>query len=231
MGKIEIEIDKISARIDKIWTKVHLTLCMLRNSNEYKEESLTETTESLENKINKLDRKIEKSVEKVLALYQPLGHDFRFVMAALQINILLERTGNHANMLCTDLKKTGNSDFKISENVADLLEETIALYQNSSDVFNEPDAAISRGLIEDGINLENKLDLLKAELLQSQSGKSAILAYNLISSLAIFVQNAILVNAQIIYIIESKHIKHKTNFIEKDEDSNDSENDSTDVEI
>lgn len=212
MGKIEFEIEKISARIEKIWTNVYYSLCILRNMSENRQVNATETIDSLENKIHKLDKKVEKSIEKVLALYQPLAYDFRFVMAALQMNILLERTGNHANMLCNDIKnskKLGASDYKISESGADILEEMIAIFQNTLEAFKVPNATICRELIQDGINLNKKIEGIKKELLLKQADKSEILEYSIISSLAVFVQNTMLLNANIIYIIESKNVKHK----------------------
>jgi phosphate uptake regulator len=212
MGKIEFEIDKISARLEKIWSKVYYSLCILRNLSENREVSSTATIDSIENKINKLDRKVEKSVEKVLALYQPLAYDFRFVMAALQMNILLERTGNHANMLCNDIKnsnKSSTADYKISEAAADILEEMIANFQNTMEAFKDRNAILCRELIQDGTKLIKKIEGLKSELLSRHSGQTKILEYNIISSNEIFIQNTMLLNANIIYIIESKNVKHK----------------------
>ncbi len=49
-----------------------------------------------EKKIDKIDVKIDKRCERIIALYQPLAADLRFIVVTLKINAMLEQIGDIA---------------------------------------------------------------------------------------------------------------------------------------
>ena len=50
-----------------------------------------------ENKIDKLDVKIDEICQNVFALQQPVASDLRFIMSAMQISNEVERIGGHCS--------------------------------------------------------------------------------------------------------------------------------------
>ena len=54
---------------------------------------------SIEKKVNAMDINIDKACENILALYNPLAMDLRFVLAVLSINKELERIGDNAEAI------------------------------------------------------------------------------------------------------------------------------------
>jgi phosphate transport system protein len=50
-----------------------------------------------EKKIDKMDVKIDKKCERIIALHQPLAADLRFIVVALKINAMLEQIGDIAS--------------------------------------------------------------------------------------------------------------------------------------
>ena len=65
---------------------------------QYDEASMVEVA-STEKNINKLDVKIDTKCENILALYNPVAVDLRFVMACLSYNAFLERVGDNAKAI------------------------------------------------------------------------------------------------------------------------------------
>ncbi|MCB0429910.1 MAG: phosphate transport system regulatory protein PhoU, partial [Flavobacteriales bacterium] len=54
---------------------------------------------ALEKKVNGMELKIDKDCENILALYNPVAIDLRFVMASMKINSNLERIGDNAESI------------------------------------------------------------------------------------------------------------------------------------
>ena len=97
MNKVfEAELDKLRTRIIKMGSLVDEQV-------EYAFRALNEWNTAMallvmdrDNKVDKLDVKIEKQCQRIFALQQPVARDLRLIMAALQINSNLERMGDLA---------------------------------------------------------------------------------------------------------------------------------------
>ena len=57
-----------------------------------------------ENKIDKLDVKIDEICQSIFALQQPVASDLRFIMSAMQISNEIERIGDLAISIIKNLK-------------------------------------------------------------------------------------------------------------------------------
>ncbi len=60
---------------------------------------------SSEKLVNALDLKIDKEIERIMALYKPLAIDLRFILSGHKINTFLERIGDNAQGICQYLLK------------------------------------------------------------------------------------------------------------------------------
>lgn len=58
-------------------------------------------------KINKYDTKIDKSCERIIALYQPVASDLRFIFSTLKINTFLEQIGDIINSIARKILNIG----------------------------------------------------------------------------------------------------------------------------
>ncbi|MCB0751781.1 MAG: phosphate transport system regulatory protein PhoU, partial [Ignavibacteriae bacterium] len=94
--QFEIHLGKLRTRIIKMSSLVEEQMELaIRAVNEENLE-LTNIIIEREEKINKLDRKIERTCQKIIALSQPVAIDLRLVLSALTINTNLERLGDLA---------------------------------------------------------------------------------------------------------------------------------------
>jgi len=91
-----------------------------------------------ENKIDKLDVKIDEICQNVFALQQPVASDLRFIMSAMQISNEVERIGDLALNITKKTKSikekhdliTKHNIADITKDVEDIVLKTILSFQN-----------------------------------------------------------------------------------------------------
>lgn len=92
----EEELDKLRTRIIKMGSLVDEQVeYAFRALNEWNV-AMAHLVMDRDNKVDKLDFKIEKQCQRIFALQQPVARDLRLIMAALKINSDLERMGDLA---------------------------------------------------------------------------------------------------------------------------------------
>lgn len=98
-----------------------------------------------------LDRQevfIEEEALKVLALYQPVAGDLRFIVAALKINGDLERIGDLAVTIAKSVKHMGEIPGAIlSESMDTIADYAVKLLRGSLDAFTQQDAKAAKDLL------------------------------------------------------------------------------------
>lgn len=78
------------------------------------DEELAHEIAANEKRVDALELKIDRDCENILALFNPVAVDLRFVMASFKINSDLERLGDHANSIAKYILDFGGP---IEENV------------------------------------------------------------------------------------------------------------------
>jgi phosphate transport system protein len=95
--------------------------------------------------VNQMEVDVEEECLKILALYQPVAVDLRFVVAVLKINNDLERMADHAVNIArraeylADLPKVD-----LPATLDDMARKAQTMVKNSLDAFVESDAELAR---------------------------------------------------------------------------------------
>lgn len=92
----ERELDKLRSRIIKMGSTVDEQVELAFRTLEEWDEALALHVMGRDEKVDKLDMKIERQCLRIFALQQPVASDLRLIMAALNINSELERMGDLA---------------------------------------------------------------------------------------------------------------------------------------
>jgi len=96
MNRFAEELDKLRTRIIKMGSLVDEQIeYAFRALNEWNV-PMARIVMEREEKVDRLDMKIEKQCQRLFALQQPVARDLRLIMAALKINSDLERMGDLA---------------------------------------------------------------------------------------------------------------------------------------
>ena len=93
---IESELVLLKKEIDEMWNLVYNQLDRAGESVLTLDPELARQVLVRERRVNAFELKIDSDVEDIIALYNPVAIDLRFVLAMLKINTNLERLGDFA---------------------------------------------------------------------------------------------------------------------------------------
>lgn len=93
---IESELLLLKKEVDEMWTLVYNQLDRAGEAVLTLDKELAQQVIVREKRVNAFELKIDSDVEDVIALYNPVAIDLRFVLAMLKINTNLERLGDFA---------------------------------------------------------------------------------------------------------------------------------------
>jgi phosphate transport system protein len=167
--------------------------------------------------VNDLDLKIEKNCENIIALYNPVAVDLRFVLALIKINSYLEKTGDIAARVSKFVIKSHDPFFNdlisqtqtlaMFEEACDLIDDTLVAFKNN-------DAQKAREIFkrDEFINELNKTAFL-AIIDSIKENPDSIEKYLKMLSLIRRIEKvgdmSKLISEEIIFYIEAKVIRHK----------------------
>lgn len=141
MTHFEIELEKLKNIIIKIGNLAESQVsesvkALLSEPIEGKEVKKTE------NKIDKLDVKIDEVCQSIFALQQPVASDLRFIMAAMQISNEIERIGDLAVSVIKRSKSIKDKHDLIAKfEIADLAKQVELITTKTNECFVTRDEA------------------------------------------------------------------------------------------
>jgi len=165
MNHFESELEALKKDFVKLWELVSSQLKgsmqALANMNKEKAGEII----VLEKTVNALELEIEKSCENIIALYNPVAIDLRFILALIKINSNLERAGDIATRIAKFVVKSEDSfytDLITKTQTLEMFEEACDLLDDALIAFKNNDAQKARNIFkrDEFINKINKSALL-----------------------------------------------------------------------
>ena len=96
---IDSELVLLKKQIDEMWTLVYNQLERAGEAVLTQDRELARQVLVRERRVNAFEFKIDRDVEDIISLYNPVGIELRFVLAMLKINTNLERLGDFAESI------------------------------------------------------------------------------------------------------------------------------------
>jgi phosphate transport system protein len=218
---------------DKLKKQI-LTLCAIVEENvqravmsiEKRDEDLAKKVISGDQEIDKREIEVEEECLKILALYQPVATDLRFIVAVMKMNNDLERIGDLAVNIAE------RSIFLSTQNKIDLLldfpqmvEKTRTMLKNCLDALINMDARLAYSVLA----ADNEVDKLNGEMYDivekeiKKAPERIKVLINLLSAsrhLERIADHATNIAEDVIYLIEGRIVRHKTEEFEEKRHSN-----------
>lgn len=100
-----------------------------------------------ENRVNALDIRIDRDVERFIALHNPVASDLRFALALRKINFDLERVGDHAygiSKYIVELDTPIDKQLLELMRVEEMFEAALSMLEDITDSYEEVDTKIAR---------------------------------------------------------------------------------------
>jgi len=168
-----------------------------------------------ENKVDKLDIKIDKLCQAIFALEQPVAHDLRFIMGSLKASNEIERIGD----IAYDIAKRAETVSKFSESLNEyklpyFMDQLRKLFAQTTEAFINLNKTLAAEIIEDCKNGKKQYKQIFNDIVAGMNEKSDLIAIATDLILITHDFERIMGHIEniaeaIIFIVEAKIIKHK----------------------
>ena len=165
--------------------------------------------------IDRLEVELEEECLKVLALYQPVAADLRFVVAVLKINNDLERIGDLAsNIAKTVSQLTITGPLELPEEISSMAKQVEEMVKNSLDAVVKADTNLARqvrredDIVDAGRHTVRKL--VMQQIKKDPEKVEGLLQINSISKhLERIADMATNIAEDVIYMVEGEIVRHR----------------------
>jgi phosphate transport system protein len=217
---LEEELDQLRTRVIKMGSLVEEQIDFAIRSLFESNLELAKIVIERDEKVDKFDIKIDKQCQKIFALTQPVAIDLRLIMSALKINNDLERMGDIAVNIAertehlegyVELLKRVKLD-EMSTNVKGMVRKTIDSFVN-----NDNSLAIEVIKSDDVVdNYERNIFYTLIDEMEKDNSliKPCAYAISLLRHLERLADHSTNISEEVVFLLESKIIKHRHNFDE-----------------
>ena len=169
-----------------------------------------------EKKINDLELQVDRSCENILALFNPVAIDLRFILAAMKINANLERIGDNAEGIARyilDVDTLFDKNIIEAYQVEEMYKATFSMMEDALDAFIQEDTSLARKVFQkddilDAINRKATQTML--QFIQSGHPKPlhCLNTLSIIRKLERVGDQTKNIAEEIIFYLEAKVLKH-----------------------
>ena len=211
----EQEIESLKINLIKMASLVDEQVNKVIDAMEKGDPKLCASVKSRDTEVDAYDNLIQAQCENVLALFQPLTIDLRFIMSALMINNQLERCGDLAVNIAQRVKKTAEFHSLILESdIPEMGKQAKGMLKDAIDAFIQSNSAIALKVIENDENVD-KLNKQTFKFLVSKMHTESKLiepcAHLLVLSrhLERLADHATNIAENLVFYVEAKIIAHR----------------------
>jgi phosphate transport system protein len=171
-----------------------------------------------EKRVNGFELKIDRDCENIIALFNPLAIDLRFVLACLKINSNLERIGDIAEGICQfvlNIRLEPEKDLIAGTRTIEMFDTSERILNEVMEAFDKEDTRLARSVFKmdeilDEINLHANTAV--AEFIKTHPDRinQSLYLLSIIRKLERVGDQCKNISEEIIFYIEAKVLKHKT---------------------
>ena len=167
-------------------------------------------------KVNDLELQIDKDCKNILALYNPVAIDLRFILAALNISLNLERIGDNAENICRTVKEM---DYKVYVNMLEdfklerMFDKAIRMLEHIGKAIEDKDTRLAGKTFKKDQFLnkvKQKATPISIQLIKKRPDdvKEVLHLLNIVGKVERIGDLAKNISEEIIFHIEAKVVKH-----------------------
>lgn len=208
VDKLKNKIIALAATVEKT---VHEAVTAVNTRNARTAQQIIEGDAA----IDQTEVDIEEDCLKLLALYQPVATDLRFIIAVMKINNDIERVGDLAvNIAERALSLCEQPPIKEPIDFAQMNRKALAMFRGSLDALMHQDVRRAHQVraLDDEVDTLNRemYDKIRAALHKSPEQVDALLNYSSVSRLLERIADgATNIAEDVIYLVEGAIVRHK----------------------
>lgn len=211
---------KIESLDDEIMELMHLVKSQLEKDRKAFLELDGELAHEIianEKRVDKLELKIDRDCENILALHNPVAVDLRFIIACFKINTDLERIGDHTDSIAKYILDFGepiDKDIITEMHLVKMFDTAIQMFSYVLQSFDSEDTELARKVFakDEMLNEINRnISGITSGLIDQNPGKTQqyLYLFSIIRKLERVGDLTKNIAEEIIFYIEAKVLKHK----------------------
>ncbi|NDV66853.1 phosphate signaling complex protein PhoU [Bacteroides sp. 224] len=214
---IESELLLLKKEADEMWTLVYNQLDRAGEAVLTFDKELAQQVLVRERRVNAFELKIDSDIEDIIALYNPVGVDLRFVLAMLKINSNLERLGDFAEGIARFVIHSPDpvldSELLKDLRLEEMLTEVLSMLETTKRALNDESMELANSVfakdnVVDEINAEATKVLAQYIKLHPDALKLCLDLVSVFRKLERAGDHITNIAEEIIFYIDAKVLKH-----------------------
>ena len=212
---IERQIDQLKERILHVGTLVEEAISKSITALINRDASLAQRVMASDEEIDRMEVEVEEECLKILALYQPVAADLRFVVAVLKINTDLERMGDLAKNIAKRVSQlAAGRPCPLPPEIRTMAMQTQEMVKQSLDAVVNADPALARQVREEDDAVDAARQKIRKRVMQTlQEGTDDVESLLRMNSVSKHIERiadmATNVAEDVIYMVEGEIVRHR----------------------
>jgi len=217
MTHLDTELKQLKADILEMWNIVLTQLYKARESILRFDKDLVSDITANEKRVDAFELKLNMDCENILALFNPLANDLRFVLAVLKITYNLERIGDYAHGISKLVQETDspfNDDSLEVTKIVPMFHIAMEMLQDAYESFEQEDNIKVRSIFNKDLKLDHvnkNANSIISELIKAKPEETVknLNLLSIIRKLERVGDQTKNIAEEIIFYMEAKIVKHK----------------------
>jgi len=223
MTHFETEIQQLREEVKNMWALVRSQLVNSKSAFLNFDKNLSREIISKEKRVNAYELKIDRDCEDILALYQPVAIDLRFIIAVLKINSNLERIGDYAEGIAKHVLHS-ERQFSVqlvnATQVVEMFNAALIMFDDTLTAFETEDTVLASTVFEKDEfldNINNSVNQMVSKYLKEfpEELDQALYDVSIIRKLERVGDQTKNIAEEIIFFIDAKVLKHSDKSLKK----------------
>lgn len=218
MSHLNIELQNLRSNILEMFELVQSQLTKSKESFLQLDKDLAREVVINEKRVNGFELKIDRDCENIIALFNPVAIDLRFVLACMKINSNLERIGDIAESVAKfvmNFKLEPEKELLETSRVIEMFDTCIEIMNTTARSFAEEDTKLARSIFKldetvDEINLEANDKIAAFIRAHADRINQSLYTISMIRKLERVGDQCKNIAEETIFYIEAKVLKHKS---------------------
>jgi phosphate transport system protein len=217
MSHLNIELQDLRSNILEMFELVQTQLTKSKESFLQLDKDLAREVVVNEKRVNGFELKIDRDCENIIALFNPVAIDLRFVLACMKINSNLERIGDIAESVAKfvmNFKLEPEKELLETSRVIEMFDTCIEIMNTTARSFAEEDTKLARSIFKldetvDEINIEANDKIAAFIRTHADRINQSLYTISMIRKLERVGDQCKNIAEETIFYIEAKVLKHK----------------------
>ena len=212
---IERQIEQLKEKILRVGTMVEEAISKSITALINRDVHLAQRVAASDEQIDRMEVEVEEECLKILALYQPVAADLRFVVAALKINNDLERMGDLAKNIAKRVAQLANGEpCELPPEIRTMAMQAQEMVKQSLDAVVKADPTLARQVREEDDAVDESRQQIRRKVLKGikehPENVENLLRVNSVSKhIERIADMATNIAEDVIYMVEGDIVRHR----------------------